>query len=76
MFLVTQNKKNKFQAYRLGDRTPTHLYPKSTTDESYWRNGLGQLTVRGQVQQVRLGRYFRERYSDLLNLTYVASEVS
>lgn len=40
-----------------------------------WPNGLGQLTIRGQLQHVRLGQYIRRRYANLLNTTYVASEV-
>ncbi|CAF2975502.1 unnamed protein product, partial [Rotaria sp. Silwood2] len=61
--------------YRHGDRTPNFLYRKSNVDESFWPNGFGQLTVRGQIQQIRLGQYIRERYSQLLNSTYVASEI-
>ncbi|CAF3901339.1 unnamed protein product [Rotaria sp. Silwood2] len=60
--------------YRHGDRSPIGLYPTSNSSPSYWPNGLGQLTHRGQVQQIRLGQYLRERYSELLNLTYVAAE--
>jgi len=66
----------KNKVYRHGDRTPAFSYPTSTADESSWPNGFGQLTPRGRIQQIRLGKYIRERYSQLLNSTYVASEVS
>jgi hypothetical protein len=66
----------KKKMYRHGDRTPALSYPNSPVDPSSWPNGYGQLTLRGRVQQIRLGKYFRERYSELLNSTYVASEVS
>ncbi|CAF1270061.1 unnamed protein product [Rotaria sordida] len=62
--------------YRHGDRSPILSYPESIVDEFFWPNGFGQLTLRGQLQQIRLGQYFRERYSELLNSTYVASEVT
>jgi lysosomal acid phosphatase len=61
--------------YRHGDRSPASSYPTSTVDPSFWPNGFGQLTIRGEIQQIRLGQYLRERYSQLLNFTYVASEV-
>ena len=62
--------------YRHGDRSPTFAYPTSLVNESFWRNGFGQLTLRGQIQHIRLGNYLRQRYSQLLNSTYVASEVA
>ncbi|CAF0975232.1 unnamed protein product [Adineta steineri] len=62
--------------YRDRDRASTVLYPTSTTDPFFWPNGLGQLTPRGQLQHIRLGQFLRERYSELLNSTYVASEVT
>ncbi|CAF0934881.1 unnamed protein product [Rotaria sordida] len=61
--------------YRHGDRAPAVVYPTSTSDPFFWPNGLGQLTPRGQLQHIRLGQYLGERYSELLNSTYVASEV-
>ncbi|CAF1539151.1 unnamed protein product [Rotaria magnacalcarata] len=50
--------------YRHGDRSPAFTYPNSITNEFFWTNGFGQLTRRGQLQQVRLGQYFRERYGE------------
>lgn len=64
------------QVYRHGDRTPFSSYPTSSVAPSFWRNGRGQLTARGQLQHIRLGQYFRERYAKLLNETYVASEIT
>ncbi|CAF3180608.1 unnamed protein product [Rotaria socialis] len=61
--------------FRHGERSPTMLYPSDPNDLSFWSNGLGSLTVRGKFQHIHLGQYFRERYSTLLNSTYVASEI-
>ena len=51
------------------------LYPTDPTDPSIWPDGLGQLTVRGKLQHIRLGEFLRQRYSTLLNSTYKTSEV-
>lgn len=51
------------------------LYPTDPNDPSIWPDGLGQLTIRGKLQHIRLGEYLRQRYSTLLNFTYKASEV-
>lgn len=75
LFLASINILSK-KVYRHGDRSPAVLYPTSTTDPLFWPNGLGQLTPRGQLQQIRLGKYLRERYAELLNTTYIASEVN
>ncbi|CAF3532966.1 unnamed protein product [Rotaria sp. Silwood1] len=61
---------------RHGERTPSYLYPTNPNDPHIWPNGLEQLTVRGRLQQVSLGQYIRERYSSLINSTYVASEIT
>ncbi|CAF3407362.1 unnamed protein product [Rotaria socialis] len=61
---------------RHGERTPSYLYPTDPNDSHFWPNGLGQLTIRGRLEHVTLGQYIRERYSDLLNSTYVASEIT
>jgi lysosomal acid phosphatase len=51
------------------------LYPRDPNDPLIWSDGLGQLTIRGKLQHIRLGEYLRQRYSTLLNSTYKASEV-
>ncbi|CAF1191484.1 unnamed protein product [Adineta ricciae] len=61
--------------YRHGDRTPIFAYSTSSVSASFWHNGFGQLTRRGQLQHIRLGQHLRQRYSRLLNTTYVASEL-
>ncbi|UJR32487.1 hypothetical protein I4U23_019949 [Adineta vaga] len=61
--------------YRHGDRTPAFAYPTSQVHSSFWPNGFGQLTRRGQLQQIYLGQYFRQRYSHFLNSSYIASEL-
>ncbi|CAF0743944.1 unnamed protein product [Adineta steineri] len=62
--------------FRHGERSPSYLYPTNPNSPDIWRNGLGQLTVRGQLQHISLGQYIRERYSNLINSTYVASEIT
>ncbi|CAF1338142.1 unnamed protein product [Rotaria sordida] len=61
---------------RHGERTPSYLYSTTPNDPYFWPNGLGQLTVRGRLQHISLGQYIRERYSTLINSTYVASEIT
>ena len=61
--------------YRHGDRTPSGSYPLSIANQSYWINGYGQLTQRGKIEQIKLGKYLRERYSNLINSNYIASQV-
>jgi hypothetical protein len=51
------------------------LYPTDPNDPLIWPDGLGQLTIRGKLQHIRLGEYLLQRYSTLLNSTYKASEV-
>lgn len=61
--------------YRHGDRTPTDDFP---TDKwgSFWKDGLGQLTNTGKLQQYHLGQYLRGRYGNILNKTYNREEIS
>ncbi|RWS30137.1 lysosomal acid phosphatase-like protein 3 [Leptotrombidium deliense] len=53
--------------HRHGDRTPIHLYPNDPyRNESYWPDGMGQLSIAGKVRMFKLGKYLRRRYFDLL----------
>ncbi|XP_063242521.1 prostatic acid phosphatase-like [Bacillus rossius redtenbacheri] len=58
--------------YRHGDRAPTSSYPNDPYNDvaRYWPRGYGQLSEIGEEQHYRLGSYLRQRYSDLLPLTY------
>lgn len=57
--------------YRHGDRTPIRPYPNDPyNDESLWPVPFGQLTNLGKHQHLMLGRWFRKRYSHILNDTY------
>ncbi|XP_063241774.1 prostatic acid phosphatase-like [Bacillus rossius redtenbacheri] len=58
--------------YRHGDRSPTRSYPNDPYNDvaRYWPRGYGQLSEIGEEQHYRLGSYLRQRYSDLLPLTY------
>ncbi|CAF1037677.1 unnamed protein product [Adineta ricciae] len=62
--------------FRHGERSPSQLYSTDTNLPSFWLNGLGQLTIRGRLQQISLGQYVRERYSNLINSTYISSEIT
>ncbi|XP_063242696.1 prostatic acid phosphatase-like [Bacillus rossius redtenbacheri] len=58
--------------YRHGDRAPATDYPNDPYNDvaQYWPRGYGQLSEIGEEQHYRLGSYLRQRYSDLLPLTY------
>ncbi|XP_063242510.1 uncharacterized protein LOC134542291 [Bacillus rossius redtenbacheri] len=58
--------------FRHGDRAPTGSYPNDPYNDvaRYWPRGYGQLSEIGEEQHYRLGSYLRQRYSDLLPLTY------
>ncbi|RWS10302.1 Lysosomal acid phosphatase precursor-like protein, partial [Dinothrombium tinctorium] len=52
---------------RHGDRTPVKFYPNDPyRNESYWPDGLGELTQMGKKRMFNLGRYLRKRYSFFL----------
>ncbi|UJR29202.1 hypothetical protein I4U23_010416 [Adineta vaga] len=62
--------------FRHGERSPSQLYSTDLNDPYLWPNGLGQLTIRGRLQQISLGQYIRERYATLINSSYIASEIT
>ena len=47
--------------FRHGDRSPSNPY-HGYTHESYWPQGLGQLTILGMQQQYALGEFIKQRY--------------
>ncbi|XP_071448713.1 lysosomal acid phosphatase-like [Hetaerina americana] len=49
--------------YRHGERNPISEYPKSEyANESNWKEGFGQLTLRGMKQHFEFGKWIMERY--------------
>ncbi|KAG0445062.1 hypothetical protein HPB47_000474, partial [Ixodes persulcatus] len=67
-----------FGIFRHGDRAPLMTYPNDTNRESkLWNLGFGELTQRGIETMLKLGKYLKNRYSELLKdspkATYVRS---
>ncbi|PVD30980.1 hypothetical protein C0Q70_10256 [Pomacea canaliculata] len=61
--------------YRHGDRSPVSIYPKDPYQADVWPQGLGWLTEIGMQQHFKLGQFLRSEYRNLLNSTYVNSEI-
>ncbi|XP_067125391.1 testicular acid phosphatase homolog [Centruroides vittatus] len=51
---------------RHGARTPIILYPNDPNKNHQYKEGLGQLTNTGKLQQYTLGKYFRKRYDHFI----------
>ncbi|XP_023218858.1 lysosomal acid phosphatase-like isoform X1 [Centruroides sculpturatus] len=51
---------------RHGARTPIILYPNDPNKNHRYKEGLGQLTNTGKLQQYALGKYFRKRYHNFI----------
>uniref|UniRef100_A0A8D0CGN9 Lysosomal acid phosphatase n=1 Tax=Scleropages formosus TaxID=113540 RepID=A0A8D0CGN9_SCLFO len=64
-----------FHVYRHGDRSPVKSYPNDPYQESAWPQGFGQLSQKGMQQHLKLGQNLRQRYQDLLNMTYNRHEI-
>ncbi|XP_019872644.1 prostatic acid phosphatase [Aethina tumida] len=57
--------------YRHGDRTPLSFYENDPySNLTYWPEGVGQLTNEGKLRQYNLGKWLRNRYSNLLPESY------
>ncbi|XP_054734328.1 prostatic acid phosphatase [Anastrepha obliqua] len=62
--------------YRHGDRTPIEPYPTDPWKKrEFWPVGWGELTNLGKKQHYELGKWLRQRYHSLLNLTYSEDEI-
>ncbi|XP_058129225.1 prostatic acid phosphatase [Anopheles ziemanni] len=62
--------------FRHGDRTPIDPYPNDPwKDPSHWTTGWGQLTNAGKIHHLLLGKWLRQRYSNLLKETYASDEI-
>lgn len=59
------------QLYRHGDRSPVHTFPNGNVPDSYWHEGLGQLSKTGRHQAYLLGRFFHKRYVDELKCSFL-----
>ncbi|CAL1277748.1 unnamed protein product [Larinioides sclopetarius] len=53
--------------FRHGHHSPFSVYPKDPIPESYWHEGMGQLTKLGRFQHYVVGKHLRERYDDFLS---------
>uniref|UniRef100_A0A915PR11 acid phosphatase n=1 Tax=Setaria digitata TaxID=48799 RepID=A0A915PR11_9BILA len=51
-----------YAIWRHGDRAPLRIYPTNPCNESFWPNGLGELTEIGVQQLLELGKRFHEEY--------------
>ncbi|XP_050526684.1 prostatic acid phosphatase-like isoform X2 [Daktulosphaira vitifoliae] len=63
--------------YRHGDRSINHeSYPTDPyRNASYWSVGYGQLTNKGKERHYLLGKWLRNRYSDLLPAIYSLDDI-
>ncbi|XP_065723269.2 prostatic acid phosphatase isoform X1 [Drosophila suzukii] len=62
--------------YRHGDRTPVDPYPTDPWGErKFWSTGWGQLTNLGKQDHYDLGKWLRNRYSNLLPFQYSNEDI-
>ena len=62
--------------HRHGDRTPVILLPNDPFQgESYWPEGLGQLTTKGKYRLYKTGQFIRQEYGQYLGDKYSPREV-
>ncbi|KAF8797006.1 Prostatic acid phosphatase like protein [Argiope bruennichi] len=53
--------------FRHGHHSPFSSYPKDPIPDSYWVEGMGQLTKLGRFQHYVMGKYLREMYKGFLS---------
>ncbi|XP_018565963.1 testicular acid phosphatase homolog isoform X1 [Anoplophora glabripennis] len=62
--------------YRHGDRTPVKPYPTDPyRNASFWPVDFGQLTNRGKLEQLELGKWLRNRYQNFLPILYSEKDI-
>jgi len=61
--------------FRHGDRSPEKTFPTDPYQESSWPRGWGQLLRLGMKRHLELGKFFKRRYSDLLEKSYHPSDI-
>ncbi|XP_023219527.1 lysosomal acid phosphatase-like [Centruroides sculpturatus] len=64
--LQTEDDSGNTEISRHGARTPIILYPNDPNKNHRYKEGLGQLTNTGKLQQYALGKYFRKRYHNFI----------
>ncbi|GFY59930.1 prostatic acid phosphatase [Trichonephila inaurata madagascariensis] len=48
------------------DLSPTRLYPEDPNSAEVWKEGLGEMTLKGKFQAYALGCYLRARYGGFI----------
>ena len=62
--------------HRHGDRTPAEFAPNDPfKNQSYWREGIGQLTNKGKYRLYKTGQFMRKEYNEYLGKEYSPLEV-
>ena len=62
--------------HRHGDRTPIMFTPNDPfKNESYWTEGIGELTTKGKYRMYKLGQFIRQEYQSYLGDKYSPREV-
>ena len=62
--------------HRHGDRTPIIFPPNDPfKNESYWPEGIAQLTSKGKYRMYKLGQFIRQEYHQYLGDNYSPREV-
>uniref|UniRef100_A0A1I8I0A6 Lysosomal acid phosphatase n=1 Tax=Macrostomum lignano TaxID=282301 RepID=A0A1I8I0A6_9PLAT len=60
--------------FRHGHRSPVQLLPSQNfTVDNYWKDGLGELTNIGKMNEFNLGQFLRKRYDAFLGSRYNSS---
>ncbi|GFT42838.1 prostatic acid phosphatase [Nephila pilipes] len=57
---------NKEQVSRHCDLSPSKLYPEDPNSADIWKEGLGEITLKGKFQAYALGCYLRARYGGFI----------
>ena len=62
--------------HRHGEKAPQWFTPNDPfKNESFWTEGIGQLTIKGKYRMYELGQFIRQEYHSYLGDNYSASEV-
>jgi len=61
--------------WRHGDRAPVYIWPNDPNQESTWNQGIGQLTVEGMEQHVKLGQKLRHIYDGFMSPEFNSKEI-
>jgi len=61
--------------FRHGDRSPTKTFPTDVYQEGFWPRGWGQLSKKGQLRHLQLGKFLRKNYGDFLAPFYNPEEI-